>query len=376
MRGEVLVINNGGIPPDLPQQENGIPFRIINNVRNLGTAARNLAINSADYIIMLDDDAFISAATVTKAVNALKNDPAAGAAALRIHGSEGDDQACLLPTVFHGCACCFRSAALREIRGYPQWHSYYGEEYEVAFRLYDAGFKILMLTSEDKVLHLRHPGGRNINRIIRLNILHNLLLWTKYFPRHYIFPAIRDTLARYQAVADKEKATAGFRSALRDIPAAILQGLLQRRTLKLTRFRQITLLDRVNLVSDVARSKGIDSIIPAGTGKFPSLYLNEIRKYGMRIPFILDLNNCWSKRSVNNIPVLTPERHNITAILKENRNAAVLTGTASIPESLHWAELAIQSGFHNVWQDGWAKYAPTGIIDLLEHQPVALFKQA
>lgn len=373
LNSAILLINNGTGQITLPDIRTDTEVRIINNTENLGTSARNQALDQAEFLLMLDDDALIRPESIRSAVNLLERDPRSAAAAFRIQGSEGNEEACLLPTVFHGCACLFRTSALRETGGYPEWKSYYGEEYHVAFNLYNAGYRICMLTGEDNVLHMRHPAGRDISRIIRLNILHNASLWASRFPRRYLQPAIHDTILRYSLVARKEKADAVNASILPAVAWAVCRGLSNRKPLSLPLFRHIILLDRINKLCGIAHSHGIRSSVLAGTGKFPSMYIDEIRRRGIELKAIVDTNHCWKNSSISGIPVLTASSEDEAAgILARLKPESIMTGTASIPESLFWQKISLQGDMFSVWQDGWARYAGTGTIDLLENQPIAL----
>jgi GT2 family glycosyltransferase len=377
LQGSILIINNGNTPVDMPGQISSTRITVIKNSRNLGTSARNQALSSADLLLMLDDDAIITPRSIRKAVQVMTADESIGAVAFRISDNSGGEEACLLPTVFHGCACCFRSEALAKTGGYPNWHNYYGEEYPVAFNLYSAGYRICMLTPKNDVTHLRHPGGRDLNRIIQLNVLHNITVWTSYFPFKYLRSAITDTIKRYYLVAKKEKAMRGIKVAIAMSPIAILKGLCRRKPMSLEQFRHITMLDRFSQMGSIAASKNINSIIMAGTGKFPSLYIAEFRKHGLDIAYILDTNPCWRNASICNIPVFNPENDGIDApgLMGATTPSALITGTASIPESLFWREAARLRGMIPVWQDGWARNAEMGIVDLLENQPTAIMSE-
>jgi hypothetical protein len=377
LHGSVLVINNGKKPLILPPFAGDVPLRVIDNGRNVGASARNLGLNEADFLLMLDDDAIVTAAAVSGAVNTLEADPGLGAVAFRIASPDASlgEEACLLPTVFHGCACCFRASALREAGGYPPWSGYYGEEYHVAFSLYAMGYRIAMLTDKHGVKHLRHPGGRNINRIISLNILHNVTLWTMRFPASYILPAIMDTLSRYNLVARKEGARLGYMLALMQLPVALLHGLLSRKPMSLLAFRRALLLDRIGPIASTAASRGIKSIILAGTGKFPSLYIRELARYGLAVPCIIETNPCWKNESIADTPVITggSDALNSVAGTVDANTSALMTGTSSIPESLLWQSLAEKRGMPHIWRSNWEESASKGRIDLLDNQPTTLF---
>lgn len=180
---EIMVVNNGGGSLDLPARVGDVPCRVLEMPRNLGAEARNAALAAArgEYVLVLDDDAYFNPELAAAMVQVFTADAAVGAVACRIQNGTGEE-ASLLPSVFHGCACGFRREALHQVGGYPRGYLYYGEEYELAFRLYQAGYRLALCPGSARVLHVRDAGGRDVNRIIRLLLRNNTYLWAKYLP--------------------------------------------------------------------------------------------------------------------------------------------------------------------------------------------------
>ncbi len=417
MAGEVLVINNGQPILDFPEVVEGISCRIINPGRNLGAGARNLAleITDSECLLMLDDDAYLEASVSgsqdTTAGNGKKNpikalvdifqsNPRIGAVAFSVI-CNNRMEACLLPTVFHGCACGFRTSALKAIGGYPENFLYYGEEYHVAFHLYQAGYNIVMSDQLRKVRHARDSRGRNIDRIIRLVIRNNTSLWISAFPWRAVVPAVRDTLLRYRLVARKENAVRGFVKACLDLPLTIIRGLADRNPLNHDIFRKVTLVEGVEAVCNLIREhsaldyKGKPSVILCGVGKFPSLWLDIIKRTGADIVAFWDMNQCWKGRKIRGIPVLVhPEMFENRLIepapgnknVEESRTHALggqseapvyfILGLSSLPETDFWRDNLSRLGLRRMEPKGnesRAKFARPGTFDLLDPDCVEVF---
>ncbi len=417
--GEILVINNGQPILDFPAAVEGVPCRIINPGRNLGAGARNLALETTDseYLLMLDDDAYLEAdaassggATLNHSKNPVKtlveifrSNPRIGAVAFKVL-YDNRMEACLLPTVFHGCACGFRTGALKAIGGYPDNFLYYGEEYHVAFHLYQAGYSIVMSEHLRKVRHARDSRGRNTGRIIRLVVRNNISLWISAFPWLTVVSALRDTLLRYCLVARKENAIPGFIKACADLPGTIIRGLRDRKPLAREIFRKVTLIEGVEAACrliqrehEISNFKEKPSIIICGVGKFPSFWLDAIKRSQKTVVAFWDTNSCWRGRKIRGIPVLVhPEMfenrqmedgirgkkkgNNTTvdsrAIKKPPIPTYFLLGASSLPETDFWRGHLLRLGLRPVEADGnqnRANFAQSGTFDLLDPCRVEAF---
>ncbi len=345
MNAEILVVNNGGQPVALPDKMAGIPCRSHNLKRNLGAAARNVALRlcRGDYIWMIDDDAYLDAELACAATAIFERDLRTAAVAFRVFNQEDQEESCLLPCVFHGCACAFRRTALDGIGGYPWGFGYYGEEYDVAFRLIRAGWCLRLCDHAQHVMHARDPGGRDKRRIIRLLVRNNAQLWSAYLPWAVWPGAMTDMLRRYRLVARKECAMTGYRLGTLDLPSAVLRGLLRRRSLGCKLFDEISLARDVRSVAGILARAGLDVVL-CGVGKFPSCWLITLQRQGVRVCALLDRNTCWRGQRICSIPIYIPEE----AALIAEPNLAWLTGLASAADSRWWMRYLRGQGLHEM----------------------------
>jgi hypothetical protein len=318
------LINNGG-----PAVETDAGIHRIELPENQGTSARNRALEQIEtpYVLMLDDDAYIEEETVHAALEALDAVLDAGLIMLPVN-----QEGCLLPTIFHGCAVLFRTEALKQVGGYPDDYLYYGEEYEVSFRLAAAGYQLLpALPQSPPVLHVRDSGGRNKSHIIYRNIRNNSLCWVRHFPLQALGAALFDTLFRYRHVARKEQATAGFRRGLPALAISLLSGFSTRTPLSGEAFEQLTLLTALRAL--LAETDRVAPLILCGLGKFPSLWLKELVKTGRRPIAILEHNPAFHGRTFRGIPIIPAEQ------FTNYPSALYLTGTSSLPDAERWNSL-------------------------------------
>ena len=342
-RAEIIVINNGTEPVRLPATIADVPCRVIQMPRNLGALARNkgLRLAGGSAVLALDDDSYIDSGLIEAMLNSLHRDSRIGAVAFRVQNGDREES-CLLPTVFHGCACGFRRSALMEVGGYPAGYLYYGEEYDLAFRLYQAGYRITIGDASRRVLHVRDDAGRSNDRILRLLVRNNAYLWFAFLPLRQFLPALRDTLQRYALVAIKEGATRGFRAGCAQIPASIVRGLLNRRPLSLNVFRKIFLVDRIESLCrhPIVRKRG--RIILCGVGKFPSLWTRLLRQQGIEPVAFWDHNSCWRGQSIDNVPVHVAGNNELPVAPPDS---LWLVGATSLAENARWRDrLEIERG--------------------------------
>ncbi len=344
--GELFVVNNSAKNIPLDIKINGVRCTIINPGLNMGASARNLAISRSKtpFMLMLDDDASIEPEAVQKMVDVFNADHSIGAVNFRIfndHGEEG----CLLPTVFHGCACGFRTSAIRKAGGYPEDFIYYGEEYYLSFELQRAGYRIALLDLPDAAHHFRDNTGRDMNRIIHLLIRNNIYTWTVFFPYKYIPAATVDTLRRYAMVAVKEKAIKGFFKGILSVPFSFARGFIDRKPLPPAVFARITLIEQLEETARKLRHHGIDNIVLCGSGKFPGLWIKILAHHGIHVDHLLDRNHCWNNHTIcgkniyRQFNSISPSGVASPARFSPTEKKAFLSGFASFPENKYWSSL-------------------------------------
>ena len=342
LRAEIIVINNGTEPVQLPATIANVPCRVIQMPRNLGALARNEGVRLArgNAVLALDDDSYMDPGLAEAMLNSLESDSQIGAVAFRIQNGD-KEESCLLPTVFHGCACGFRRSALKKVGGYPPGYLYYGEEYDLAFRLYQAGYRITLCNSSRRVRHVRDGNGRSHDRILRLLVRNNAYLWFAFLPLRHILPALRDTLQRYALVAVKEGATKGFQAGCTQIPVSMIRGLLNRKPLSHDVFRKIFLVNRIQSLGSHPIFRKRKQVILCGVGKCPSLWTRLLRQQGIEPVAFWDHNPCWQGQSVDRIPVHVAGSKLPSASL----GSLWLVGTTSQAENARWQDrLEIELG--------------------------------
>ncbi len=218
---EVIIVNNQSTVSYQPLEDfiaahPAIPFRYVVAFENLGVSrGRNYAISlsRAPILFFLDDDALIrnndalryivpifggtgasEADTVTRPV---------GIAAFKVYYAstlqlqenafphkrfaERKDWPHFDTAYFSGCAHAIRRTVLDEVGVYPETFFYGMEEYDLSYRVLDAGYSI-RYDDRVSILHKESPAGRLMPRdkLRGMWVNKSKVAW-KYLPLRYFF---------------------------------------------------------------------------------------------------------------------------------------------------------------------------------------------
>lgn len=331
---EILLVNNGKPLNNIPTNIGNIPCRILQMASNIGVSARNKGWQAAsgEYVLMLDDDIEISAGIINAIKSSFQNHPDAGITAFRVVNVEGDEESCLLPVVFHGCACAFRRAALEKCGGYPSGFGFYVEEYDLTFRILQQRYKVVFAESSGAVIHLREQKNRNLNQILRFLVRNNVYLCAARLPFGVCLAALKDIFERYFLVARKEKAVAGYVKGLLAAPLAFFRGMIKRDAFNTALFENVALVSPLREICGQIAEKSFDKVVICGVGRFPRLWLNVLKESGITNVVFLEDNICWINRKIQNAPVLTTSY--LDAV---SEKTAFITGLSSAGDNRKWA---------------------------------------
>lgn len=213
---ETWVVDNGsddGTAHAVAQAFPGV--HLIRRPQNEGVWARHYAIEKAcgEYVALLDDDSYPTGDETRRGVAFLDSNPRAGAVTGCVVLPDGSREASALPAVPANGALCLRRSVLRQIDGFRFCKAFgrQAEEYELAFRILEAGYELHRF--EDLIY--RHekqtPGQRSTAQIHRLDLRNNLIVAHRYLPRDLRRQYQRDWADRYTAIARHK----GFASAAR-----------------------------------------------------------------------------------------------------------------------------------------------------------------
>jgi GT2 family glycosyltransferase len=215
---EVIILNNasrsdyGGVRSFIASRPD-IPFRFLEAPSNLGVArGRNHAIRqgSAPLIIMLDDDAELQNKDSLVNLVRLFDEQDAGRPraivsfkvlyydtlemqknALPHKRFEAyKDKHEFLTYYFAGGAHAIRRSVLEQVGNYPEDFFYGMEEYDLAYRILDAGYSI-MYSDQVVMLHKESPLGRTTKKEkLRMMWVNKSKVAWRYLPRRYFYSTV------------------------------------------------------------------------------------------------------------------------------------------------------------------------------------------
>lgn len=214
--GEILLLNNHSnvnyeMVTNYLQEHPELPVQYINHSENLGVArGRNFLIKRAQYpyLLVLDDDVVFDRDDALKTIAGLfakphfsENDTAV--ITLNIYYYEtGQPQKNALPHkrykahkdrqwfltyYFTGAAHLMKKELFRQTGYYPEDFFYGMEEYDLSYRIVDAGYT-LAYDNSVKVLHKESPAGRITNKE-KLGMMwyNKCVVARRYLPKKYFY---------------------------------------------------------------------------------------------------------------------------------------------------------------------------------------------
>jgi GT2 family glycosyltransferase len=184
-RLEVIVVDNASTDGTAAMLAEELPeVRVVSNEENLGAPGWNAGFRVAggDYILILDDDAYLPPGGLQAAVGAAEAERA-GLVSFTVVSSFAEDhrlnddwQTGLLS--FWGCAALVSRAAMNALQGYDPHMFIWGNELEFTMRLLDGGFRHLFLPDVVAV-HMKEPITEFEPRRYRVNARHHAYVAAK-----------------------------------------------------------------------------------------------------------------------------------------------------------------------------------------------------
>ena len=217
-QAEVVVADNASrVAVRVPRTlGSGLPVRLLELGENLGAAARNVAVRESDsrasWVVMLDDDSHPLGLGFLGSLASQPEDVAAVSADIFLprHGRRESGG---LPEVFIGCGVAIRRGAFLAAGGYDASFNYYAEEYDLAAKLLLAGHRVAF-DPAFCVAHHKVEAGRDMNLICERLVRNNGWVMQRYAPQERRREELREIRGRYRAIAEKERAIAGYSRGL------------------------------------------------------------------------------------------------------------------------------------------------------------------
>jgi GT2 family glycosyltransferase len=309
---ETIVVDNASRDGTAAAVASQFPqVQLLAERKNRGACAKNAGLAKArgEFVIFLDDDSYPTAAGVRRMVQHFFAEPDLGAAIFDVTLPDGSHESSAYPSVVIGCGSGFRRSALLKAGGLPADFFMQAEEYDLSLRLLESKWKIRRF-DDLQIHHLKTPTARIPTRTTRLDMRNNVMVVTRYFPRHWMLPFAIDWARRYWWMA-------GTKSRRHQIAAAVgmIQGVLRslrpghRRPVGLAAFETFAMPVAIRQrLGDAIRTHRLHSIVLIDLGKNILPFVLAAKAIGVHVRAIADSRLAATHRTYRGIPVVSDEQ--------------------------------------------------------------------
>jgi GT2 family glycosyltransferase len=333
---EVIVVDNASTDgtADALRGRPGVSVHALDD--NLGSCAKAFGVDAArgSIVLFLDDDSFPRSGCLERMLARFAEDAELAAAGFTVHLPDGSQECSALPHVFVGCGVGLRRRALNEVGGLDGTFFMQAEEYDLSFRLMQAGWKV-EVCGDLQVDHLKSPQARRSERTTFQDVRNNLRVIARYLPGPYAEIYRQDWLQRYRWFAER----AGHITAFERGQAA--GRWLGRNERHAFRPRRLTanVLERVFCWSRIEQrmrhlaTQGARRIVLLDLGKNVHAFWRGARAAGLEVLAIADDAVAAAGRSYRSVAVVTAQE--ATAL---GPHAYVVSNTSYVHADRRWRE--------------------------------------
>jgi hypothetical protein len=294
----------------------------------------------ADFIVFLDDDSYPQPGSVDRMLEHFEDEPRLGAAGFRVHLPDGREECSAFPEVFIGCGVGLRAGALGEVGGLDQSLFMQAEEYDLSFRLINAGWTVRTFP-DLHVDHLKTACARRSSRTVYYDTRNNLLIAARYLPDAAYSLYARDWLQRYVWLATRDRRLAAFsRGALAGcLAAARDRRRFADRRLTPEAFETLFRWQEVAGRIECLAAAGVGRVVFADLGKNVLAFHLGAAQAGLAVLAIGDDRFARSGRRYRDVPVVPLAR-----ALALEPDAVVVSNTSPVHAAETAAALARTTG--------------------------------
>ncbi len=165
---------------------------------NRGSCAKGLALGETRfrYVLFLDDDSWPIGDAVPRMIQRFESTPSLAAAGFMAHLPDGRMECSAMPHVFIGCGVGFRRDILLHVGGIDAWFFMQAEEYDLSFRLANAGYQVNVY-DDLHVRHLKTPQARYRGTTAYYDTRNNMVLAWRFLKNPWLRIYLSDWMQRY-----------------------------------------------------------------------------------------------------------------------------------------------------------------------------------
>ncbi len=305
---EAVVVDNGSDDDTATAVRREAPWAaLVHLPENEGMPARNhgVAIAAGRYIAFLDDDSYPVGDTIPLALSYLSHHPRTAALVGRVVLPSGGLEGPAFPAVTLGGASIVRKAVLDAVGGFAPEFFRQAEEYDLSFRIWQAGHRIERF--EDLTFrHDKQSTGRSSAMTHKMDVRNNLILVERYLPREMRAVYRADWLRRYGSIALHEGHADALNAALREARVwARREAAVGRRTLGPNALERLFEYDRqAAAVAAWAEHHAIRRVIIADYSKNVFATYRACRHAGLNVVAMADNRAALEDRAYRRAPIL------------------------------------------------------------------------
>lgn len=296
--------------------------------RNLGSCAKAKGIERCrgTHILFLDDDSYPHPGACSLMLDKFAAEDKLAVAGFVVHLPDGRLECSAFPDVYIGCGAGFRRDALEQVGGLDHTLFMQAEEYDLSFRLINAGWKIETF-NDLHVEHLKTAQARLSRRTIYHDTRNNLLLAARYLPDETEPIYQHDWQQRYRAIAAQHGHLVdywrGRLSAARRRKSERRSFAAQR--LSPTAFEQLFRWSFVQQRMEALAEAGVKRLLLADLGKNVYPFVASARAVGIEIIAVADDRFSQVMQSYRGCPIRSTAES-----LAEQPDAIVIANTSTV----------------------------------------------
>lgn len=330
---EVIIVDNASRDATVALSTPRVD-RLVKLKKNVGSCAKAFGVDHAvgRYVVFLDDDSFPRSGSIERMVARFDADDRLAAAGFTIHLRDGGQECSALPGVFVGCGVGLRAEALREVGGLDPTFFMQAEEYDLCFRLANAGWTVDVF-DDLHVDHLKTSRARRCGRTTYYDVRNNLRVAARHLPSPYHEIYSRDWTQRYRWLAADQGHEGAFRCGVRAGRRRADEERLEYTANRLAPLALERFFQWNRVREDMARlaASGTRQLVLADLGKNVYAFFQGSREAGMDVLAIGDDRFGGPGRSYRGIPVRPLEKalaRGGDAVVVSNMSAVQAAGTA------------------------------------------------